>query len=169
MPIAEKAKAPAKRPTAKQSTVAAQAAAAQAQTTAHDRRVEGIDGIWQMLAVACVVKKQYADAAAFGSSGHPISVEIANLADADEKIAKAVDMISVSGPYAKLVAVSLPLVLQLMANHGAIPAEGVAQFGVTPPDLLAKKTELEIKKQFAEMEADILRLTSELGEMPNAA
>lgn len=160
--LQNQAATPKRRSSPKQSAAVQAAVNEAAKTSAHDRRVEGLDGIWQMLSVACVVKKQYADAAAFGSLGHPVSVEVANLADTDEKIAKAIDMISVSGPYAKLVATTLPLALQLMANHNMVPSEGVAQFGVVPPDLLAKKMELEIQKKFAEMEAEIDRLRSEM-------
>lgn len=170
MPILEKAATkPPKRTTPRQSAAVAQAAADATRSSAHDRRIEGLDGVWQMASLACVVKKQYADAAAFGAHGHDISVEVANLADTDEKIAKAIDLISVSGPYAKLVAVSLPLALQLMANHKMVPAEGLSQFGVTPPELLAKRMELEVATRFAAMQAEIDDMRSKLTSVPDAA
>lgn len=164
MPVLSKDQAskPPKRQTPRQSAAAAQAEATAQKSTAHDNRVQGVNGVFQMLSVACVVRKQYADAAALGSMTPPISEELANIADADEKIAKAIDMLSVTGPYSKLIAVTLPLGLQLAANHKMVHAESVAQFGVTPPDLLETKMRLEIEKQFAEMRAEIDKMRAEI-------
>lgn len=87
----------------------------------------------------------YADAAAIGMHGPPISAEIVNLADQNERIAKAVDYLLEAGPYAGLVTAVLPLVLQLLANHNRIPADKVP--GVLPPEALAAKMQAEVSER----------------------
>jgi hypothetical protein len=166
--------APPKSATPRQSSTAKNAAAAQtAYQSQHDKRVEGVEGAFQAAGLILLIRKQYADAGAIGQHAHPIAEELASIADTNEKLAKWLDYFSVAGPYAGLVKASLPLLLQLMANHGTIPAEAGAMFGVVSPDLLVLKgkadqalVEVALKLQIEEAQKEAADITEQLRKEP---
>jgi hypothetical protein len=89
----------------------------------------------------------YADAAAIGIHAPNIGGEVVNLADQNETIAKGVDFLLEAGPYAGLIAATLPLVVQILANHRKVPADKIP--GVLPPEALEAKMRAEIAKEAA--------------------
>lgn len=145
--------APPKRATPRESSTARNAAAAQTSyQSQHDRRKEGVEGIGQAAALVLLVRKQFADAQAVGMHAPPIAEEMAKIADQNEQWGKWLDYFSMSGPYAGLVRATLPLMLQIMANHGTIPAEAGAALGVVSP----KTLELAGKAEQEKVEAALL-------------
>jgi hypothetical protein len=113
-------------------------------------REEAANGIFQLAGFGCVVTHQYADAGAISMHGPTISRELAQTAETSEPIAKALDYIMDAGPYAGLIVAVMPLVLQLMANHGVIKAELVSGGGVVPPKALESQVKADMAKQAAE-------------------
>ena len=144
MPISS---APARAATPRQSSTQKNAQAqAQAQSSQHARRKDGVEGIGQAASLILLVRKQFADAAAVGIHVPAIAEEMASIADQNDTWAKWLDYFSMTGPYAGLVKASLPLMLQLMANHGTIPAEAGAALGVVSPKTLELKGKVEQEK-----------------------
>lgn len=141
MPIDRTAPPPARRNTPKQSSAAAQAN----YQSQHERRREGVEGLGQAASLILLVRKQFADAQAVGMHTPAIAEEAAKIADQNETWGKWLDYFSMSGPYAGLVRATLPLMLQIMANHGTIPAEAGSALGVVSPKTLelAGKAEQE--------------------------
>lgn len=74
-----------------------------------------------------------ADAAAFALHTGPISQAVGQTAQEQASVAALLDRIITIGPYGALIATVSPLVLQVLCNHGVIPA-GAA--GTIPPDQL---------------------------------
>lgn len=118
-----------------------------------EKREEGINGVGQLAVAGCLLAKQYADAGAIGKYWGPIARETAKLADTNEGVAKVVDFITEIGPYGGLILAALPLVMQLMANHGMIASDNAIGGQVVPPAVL----EAQMKAEMARMQAEALR------------
>jgi hypothetical protein len=116
-----------------------------------DRRAEGLDGIAQLAQGVLVMARQYADAAAIGKHLPPVNVELANLAEHYESIAKPIDVIIQVGPFGALIAAGMPLVMQLLANHKIVDA-GTGIGGVVPPEVL----EAQMRADMARMQAQAM-------------
>lgn len=114
------------------------------------QREEAANGVFQLLGFGCIVTRQYADAGAINLHGAPIAHELALLADKNESIGKGLDYIMDAGPYAGVIVAAMPLVLQVMANHGLIRADLVAGGGVVPPEALASQVRADMARQAAE-------------------
>jgi hypothetical protein len=114
-----------------------------------DQRAQAVQGLFQIAGTVCVFTKQYADAAAIGTYSQDIAQEVAVLAAADDKVAKAVDSLLTVGPYSALVMAALPLAMQLAVNHGLLPADKVP--GTTNPKVLSAKMEAEMTATAASM------------------
>lgn len=74
-----------------------------------------------------------ADAAALALHTGPVSQAVGQLAHDQPQVAAILDRIMAVGPYGALIAAVSPLVLQVLCNHGIVPA-GAA--GTIPPDQL---------------------------------
>jgi hypothetical protein len=118
--------------------------------TITEQRAEAVDGIFQLVGLGCIITGQYADAGAIALHSPPISVEVAELASKNDGIAKAVDTLLQVGPYAGLVAVVMPLVLQLLANHKIVSAEKMANVNVVKPEVLEAQIKTQMAKQAME-------------------
>ena len=121
--------------------------------TPNERRAQGLMSLGQLAQGVLLMTNQYADAAAIGQHFQPIAIELANIADANEAIAKPIDFLIEIGPYGALVTAVLPLALQLAANHGLLNANAMLGQGVVPPDVLESK----MKAQVAQMQAIAMR------------
>lgn len=126
------------------------------------KRTEGVEGGFQIVALAATAVGYHADAAAIGMHAEAISPEVAKLADENAAIAKGIDFITENGPYAALITVSLPLVLQLCVNHGLIKAEKFAGSGVVNPGVLEAQYKLRMTQKATEMLKEQKRLEDEL-------
>jgi hypothetical protein len=112
--------------------------------TQADKRTEAVQGLFDLGSFGCIMMGQYADAAAIGMHGPNISGEVAKLAAADERIAAWIDRLTQVGPYAGLIGATLPLILQVLANHKRLPADKMpSQLGIIPPEALEAKAQAQ--------------------------
>jgi hypothetical protein len=137
-------------------------------------REEAVEGIFQLVQFACVVRGNHSDAGAIGLHGKPIAHETAELADKDERVAKSIDYLLNLGPYAGLIAAVTPLLIQVMANHNRIKTDGLAHMGIMSPKTLEAqsraafaKQALEAVKIQKEAEAELQKLQDEMAMSPN--
>lgn len=99
-----------------------------------------------------VLRGMYADAGAVDQHGPPLYRDLAQMGDTNERIGKGLDWLAQLDPGAG--ASFLPLVFQLLANHGKIDAERLPpESGILPPKLLEER----VRAQIAEAHAKILR------------
>jgi hypothetical protein len=126
------------------------AAKVQVPQTVKEQRADAVDGIFQLVGLGCIIVGQYADAGAISVHSPPISIEVAEMAEKNEGVAKAVDSLLQVGPYAGLVAVVMPLVLQLLANHKIVPAEKFANANVVKPEILESQVKTNMARQAME-------------------
>ena len=115
-------------------------------------RSEGLQGWAQIGSLVCISKGWFADAGAIGMHAPGLCDEAARLADDNEQVARVLDYLAMSGPYAALMGAALPLVMQLLVNHGKMPVPaGVA--GVMAPAAL----ESQVKAEMMTMQAEMLK------------
>lgn len=155
MPINDSAavKAP-PRKTGQRSTPVRSAPAPLADTRSlNERRRDGLIALSGMAQGLCLMTQQYADAATIGQHFPPIAVELANIADDNDVIAKPIDFLIAVGPYGALITACIPFALQIMANHRIIDGNRMIGQGVTPPEVL----EAQMKAQIAGMQAEAMR------------
>ena len=113
------------------------------------RRVNGMTDLVSMGQGLCVLAQQYADAAALGMHGPNLMVEVVNLAQTSEMIAKSVDWLITIGPYGGVFLAAYPLVMQILANHKVIDTDKVAIGGIIPPQVLEAQMKAGIAQQRA--------------------
>lgn len=118
--------------------------------TVTDRRAEGLMGLGQLGQGLCMLFGNYADAAAIGTHVPNIAPEFAKLGETNDFIAKGLDFLIDVGPYGGLVAVTLPFVLQIAANHKWINAGMLAGQGVVAPEVLDAKMRADMSRMQAE-------------------
>jgi hypothetical protein len=106
-------------------------------------RAEGLQGWFQIGQVACIAKGWKADAGAIGQHGEKLSEEVARVGDNVELVGKGLDILSMTGPYAALMAVALPFVAQIAMNHKIIP-ESLALEGTAPPAMLEAQITVQL-------------------------
>jgi hypothetical protein len=145
-----------------------------------EERRDAVDGIFQLIGLGFIVTGQYADAGAISMHSPPISQEVAELAEKDERIAKGVDTLLQVGPYAGLVAAVMPLVLQLLVNHNVFPADKMASANIVKPEVLESQVKTDMarkamqalqmqkdaEEELAKMQAEYM--ASQNGQEPNA-
>lgn len=91
-----------------------------------------------------------ADAAAITVHAPPIAQALDDLAHEDPAAAAVLERVLAVGPYGALLAAVAPLVLQLLANHDAIPP---GTLGTIPPrQLIASFVPPEVRQQMEDMQ-----------------
>jgi hypothetical protein len=109
-------------------------------------RRENLDGILKIVSYGCVMRGLYADAGAFSQHGPAVASEVADLAEQNEKIASWVDYLSEAGPYMGLAVATLPLIMQLLANHDRLDIDKLpADSGIVDPKILERKVKVDMK------------------------
>ena len=93
----------------------------------------GILGIMQ-LAAAPLAFTYPADAAAVITHAPPIADALHALALERPEVARVLDTVLAVGPYGAVIAAVLPLVVQLLHNHGVISVPMAVSLGATPKD-----------------------------------
>lgn len=116
----------------------------------HNAREEALNGVGQLLSFGLMLGGQHADAGAISRHWPNVAAEATNVADNDPKMAKALDYLLEVGPYGNLIVAALPLVAQLMVNHGMAKPESMAGAGVVHPETLAADVKATIARQAAE-------------------
>jgi hypothetical protein len=130
--------------------------------TMTEKRTEAVAGVFQLAQYGCILTHQYPDAAAIGMHGEGIAGEVAKLAAQEEKVAKVVDYLLEVGPYAGLIAAVMPFTLQILTNHGILPANKIS--GVVSPDVLQTRMEATLQKQAADQLAEAQQMQREASE-----
>lgn len=120
-------------------------------------REEAANGIGQILAFGCMVSGNLADAGAIGMHWPGLAHEAAVIADTDAKMASALDYLLQVGPYGNFIVAALPLVAQVIVNHGIVKPEAMAGAGVVHPDTLAA----EVKRDMALKAMEAMRAQQE--------
>jgi hypothetical protein len=134
------------------------------------KRAENVQSIFTMAAAGCIMKGYFADAGAINMHSEAISTEVAKLADTDERVAKLVDSLASVGPLGGILMATLPLAMQLAANHGRIDPDRAGGVGgiMTPADL-ESKVKLQIQRERASIMAEIKALQAENPPAEDAA
>jgi hypothetical protein len=111
--------------------------------TGHDREFykQNVAGVLQ-IAGAAVFPASPADACAIIVHTPSLSESIADLAQQDSRVAAILDKLLEIGPYGALLSAVMPLVVQILANHGIIkpgamgsmPAEEIIALVVGKPE-----------------------------------
>jgi hypothetical protein len=114
-------------------------------------REEGVNGLFQIGQLACIMTGNWADAGAFETHGPNVSRETAQLGARYEKVGKSLDILSQVGPFTAIIGAVVPLILQIAANHNKIPADKVAGFGVVTPTILEAQQKMQMQQM--EMQA----------------
>lgn len=114
----------------------------------HARR-QALSGLAQVGQMVCLTFGLKADAATIGMHAGPIATEAARLADTQPVAARIIDPLMVVGPYAAFMAVCVPFIVQIAANH-KVGGASFAGMGAIPPEVLE-----------ARMEADMMRMELE--------
>lgn len=120
-------------------------------------REEAILGGFQLAALGAVTFGQFADSGAISMHGENISHEVALVAEDNAQFAASIDSFLKVGPYAGLIAATLPLVLQILVNHSVIPQKFIPGGQVVPPDML----EAQVKTELIQMQMEAMRAQQE--------
>jgi hypothetical protein len=104
-------------------------------------RTEAITSLGQFAQLPLMITKQYADVGAIELHWPKVSAEIANLAATNEQVAKIVDPMMQVGPYAGLITAVMPMLVQVLVNHGRV-TPGAA--GSVSPTTLSSQVEASL-------------------------
>lgn len=153
---------PAKRATRK-ATGAAEQEARQAATKAAARE-QNLNDLFGIVAAACMMSGQLADAATLHKHGENVAREAAPLGDRYESFGNFLDWLGNIGPFAGLAMAALPMAMQIAVNHQMLPVTAVAQFGVEDPEVLRTKLTTDILNQQAAALQEQLQQQQEAAE-----
>jgi len=104
----------------------------------------GIKGIMQVVAAPLMMAGMKnpafaADAAAITVHADPIADAMQASAEAEPRFAAVLDRILTVGPYGALLAATMPLAAQILANHRVIPPAAAEAMGAMAPDALMQR------------------------------
>jgi hypothetical protein len=129
-------------------------------------REEALNDWGRLGQMVCIFRGMYADAGAIAEHGPKLTREMALMGDSNEKIAKWLDYAAESGPIMGAFGAALPLVMQLMANHGKIDAEKLPpEAGIVSPKLLEERIRAEMELANAQILRDLNELRRQAAEM----
>lgn len=119
--------------------------------TIDELRQEALEGLLQLGQFGCLAFGDFADAGAIGVFGPPMVTETVNLAKENSKVAEKVDLLLTVGPYAGLVAATIPFLAQLLVNRKVFKAEQFGNAGVMEPEHLEMQMKTQVLHRAAEM------------------
>jgi hypothetical protein len=124
-------------------------------------RSEGLQGLGALAQGILNMAGQYADAGAIGMYWPRMATETAKLADDYEVIAKPIDILIRVGPFGALIALGMPLVMQIAANHRLVDASRMMGSSVMPPEVLEAQMKSQIMRQQAEAQREQMEALKE--------
>ena len=124
------------------------------------QRAQSLNGISQIIQAGLMMTGQFADAGAFKLYSPGIAYQAAAVAEDHEKFANFLDQAEVAAPYIALSTASIPLLLQLGANHGRVNVEKASGMGVVEPHLL----ETQMKHEMARVQHEAMKRQREMDE-----
>lgn len=98
---------------------------------------QDLTGLVQTLWGVAVVASP-ADAGALQVHGPGLVKAWNDLAQENARVASAIEWLTTGTAYGAVVMATAPLIMQVLANHGVLPAERVAVLGVQPPEVMAQ-------------------------------
>ena len=101
-------KAPPRKTTPRKTAMAPAKASSEPQKSQNELREDGLNGLAQLVQLACIAGKQHADAAAIGMHFPPLAKEVANLADSYDSVAAPIDFLIKLGPFSAVIATGMP-------------------------------------------------------------
>lgn len=122
----------------------------QDETSTRDARAQAVRGVFELVTIPLTLTGNYADVGAVKIHSPGIATELANVAENQETLAKAIDSLNYVGPYAALVAAIMPLAFQIAVNHNRLPASAAASAGVVPKESLEAQVKASMARQQAE-------------------
>lgn len=125
-------------------------------------RTDGLNGVWQMISVACMAFGKWADAGAINTHTPDITKETVKLADRYESIGKGLDALAQVGPLTGIATAVAPLLIQLAANHNILSPAQAGSMGATDPQVLAQQMQIKAQRE-------AIALQRELAEMRRLA
>lgn len=115
-------------------------------------REQAVAGLFQIASAICVATGQLADAGAINMHGAAVSHETAVLASRYEKVGAVLDGLAQVGPFAAILTATMPLFVQIAANHNRISPDKAVAFGGKHPSILEGQVRLELRRQQMEYE-----------------
>lgn len=141
-----------------------------------EARQEAADNAFRVIGFGCILLGQLADAGTIQKHSPAVSGELVKLSESYEPVAGFLDWLAKNGPLAGLFIAVMPMALQLIVNHGILPAELLAGAGVVRPEVIEAQVAADLAKQAAdaireqrEAEAELMRQTQFLQEQAAGA
>lgn len=120
-----------------------------------NEREQAVAGLFQIASAICLATGQLHDAGAINIHGPAIAHETAALATRYEKVGAVLDGLAQVGPFTAILAATMPLVIQLAANHNRIAPEKAVAFGGKHPSILEGQMRMELRRQQMEYERQV--------------
>ncbi|MEU0398358.1 hypothetical protein ABZ208_37570 [Streptomyces sp. NPDC006208] len=133
-------------------------------TSQHRRYEEGVQGLLQIPAMALSFVNPV-DGFCVAHHTPPISKAVADLAIERPEVAAALDKVLSVGPYGALLGATLPLVIQLMHNHGMVPESMAKAMGATPKKDIERHLKLVPQTETTPQYDDIPEMSEELHDV----
>lgn len=140
----------------------------QAKVTKRQERAQSLNSIAQIVSGGLLMFGQYADSETVLTYSPAMCYQAAMIAEDHEGFANFLDQAEVMTPYLGLAMASIPLVLQVMANHGRIKPDKASGMGIMSPEMMERRAQTrlshrqaEILRQQAAAEAEAKRLYEE--------
>lgn len=141
-------------------------------------RREATENLFKVAGFGCVLMGQLADAGTLHRHSPAVTGQIVELSESYEPVGNFLDWLAKNGPLAGVFIAVMPMALQLLVNHGVVPAELFAGAGVVRPEVLEAQVRASLAAQAAEAireqreaEAELARQTQAMAEQmgPDAA
>lgn len=149
---------------ATKSSITAVQTADQAKNQKRMDRANSLNSIAQIVSGGLLMFGQYADSETVLTYAPGICFQSAVIAEDHEAFATFLDQAEVATPYLGLAMAAIPMVLQVMANHGRIKPEKASGMGVMSPDMLERRAQTRLARR----QTEILRQQLEAEEEAQA-
>ena len=117
-----------------------------------NEREQAVAGLFQIASAICLATGQLHDAGAINLHGPAIAHESAVLSTRYEKVGAVLDGLAQVGPFTAILAATMPLIIQIAANHNRIAPEKAVAFGGKHPSILEGQMRMEMRRQQMEYE-----------------
>lgn len=123
----------------------------QAKNEKRMQRANSLNSIAQIISGGLLMFGQYADSETVLTYAPGMCFQSAVIAEDHEAFANFLDQAEVATPYLGLAMASIPMVLQVMANHGRIKPEKASGMGVMSPDMLERRAQTRLARRQTEI------------------
>lgn len=166
MPVNITETAPPKKTAAKRSVPAPKATPPE---TIRKDREDAVNGVFQIGSLIAMTFGKWADAGAINTHAPGITTETVKIADKYDSLGNGIDALARVSPFAALVGVVTPLVIQLAANHKMISTQQAAALGATNPDVLAQQMQIQANREAIRIQMQIAeekrRMAEEMADL----